>query len=216
ARVLGSHAREEECLAFLNFGSAGHPHRAVGEVLLAHEVRDGGSGRKWFPPFCFALPCATDRVTTVDRIERAYGEETLYEMEASGFVETAQRFTTSELVHCVKFVSDNAEQRVEDLDLPRVGELAEASLDTLLELVGQVRALARTVEKSHSLPEVPDGLWQRWHFTVTQERQRHRLLSRWRALQPEQPLPEDLFSGARSSREALAVLEKAVEAAARR
>lgn len=201
--------------AFLNFGSAGHRHRPVGEALLAQEVRDRGSGRRWFPPLVFDLPCATAPVITVDRIETSFEDDGLYEMEASGFLETALRFTSAELVQCLKFVSDNTSEPVANLGLERIGELAEQSLDTLEAVMAEIETLALVVESSRAVPpheELGDaGL----RFSVTQQRQLRRLQERWQALRGDEPIPQEIFSGARGRKEALSALKRAVEEAAR-
>ena len=201
--------------AFLNFGSAGHRQRPVGEVLLAHEVRDGGSRRRWFPPLVFDPPCGTAPVLTVDRIETSFGEDALFEMEASGFVETALKFTSAELVHCLKFVSDNREESVRELSLERIGELAGESLGILEAVVAELATLGGAVEASRKVPELPGSPFEEMRFSVTQKRQIRRLLERWRALRGEEPLPPELFSGLRDRKKALSALSSAVENAAR-
>ncbi len=198
-------------LAFLNFGSAGHGHFATGEVFVAQEVLDQGSGRKWFPPLVFDRPCPAAPVTTVDRIETVFEGQALYEMEASGFMETAQRFTTAELVHCVKFVSDNSDEPVATVDLERIGILAEQALDTLLAVISEVRSLAKILQESHPVPDAFQDMMGRWRFSVTQGRQLRRLLERWSALSGGRPLPREPVNGARSRREVLKALEHLVE-----
>ena len=92
--------------AWLNIGIAGHGSQAVGTALLAHKVVDIASGKLFYPTFTASPPCRTTLLHTIDRVQPATGDAA-YDMEASGFCEAAQRFATSERVHCLKVVSDN-------------------------------------------------------------------------------------------------------------
>lgn len=90
---------------WLNLGIAGSGARSPGTMVIATEVREAGSGRRWrMVTDGAALPGAV--VVTVDRPESAYDEPVVYEMEASGFVAAALRFAPPGRVLCAKVISD--------------------------------------------------------------------------------------------------------------
>ena len=101
--------------AWLNIGIAGHGSQAVGTPLLAHKVVDVASGKPFYPTFTAPPPCRTTLLHTVDHAQPPVGDAA-YDMEASGFCEAAQRFATSERIHCLKVVSDNPQSPYQTLN----------------------------------------------------------------------------------------------------
>ncbi len=116
---------------WLNVGIAGHGTRPVGDAVLAHEILDRASGRRWHPRLDFQPPCATDQVTTVDRPEREMAAPGAFDMEASGYVATACRFASAELVHSLKIVSDSPLTDLESLTSRVIRRLVEQHLPTV-------------------------------------------------------------------------------------
>jgi len=174
--------------AWLNIGIAGHPSLEIGTGALAHRITDRETGKSRFPPQVHGLALATENLVTVDRPEPDYPEPALYDMEASGFHAAACRGTTAELVQCYKVVSDNREHALAQVT-PRHGETLIADrLDEIDALVTTLETLADR-RRGRSIPEQQLGRFTRhWHFTVTQRHQLGRLLARWNALLPEQPV----------------------------
>jgi nucleoside phosphorylase len=128
--------------AWLNVGIGGHRTLPLGEVILPREVIDASGGPVWHPRVLFEPPCPTATVTTVDRAELEYPEETVYEMEAAGFCSSAARFATAESIQVVKVISDNAAASPERLTAGRVEELIETRIETIASIAEQAAALA--------------------------------------------------------------------------
>jgi adenosylhomocysteine nucleosidase len=93
--------------AWLNVGLGGHGQRTLGEGVVAHKISDAASGASWYPQLVIDSPSPTVPVLTVERVEDEYVQPWIYESEAAGFFPIACRFSTAELVHCYKVVSDN-------------------------------------------------------------------------------------------------------------
>ena len=170
--------------AWLNIGIAGHGRQAVGTALLAHKVVDAASGKPFYPTFTAPPPCRTTLLHTVDRVQPATGEAA-YDMEASGFCAVAQRFATSERVHCLKVVSDNPQCPPEHLDGPTAAALIEAQLNAVAQVGEHLQSLSQQL---HALYVDPPGfaeLTARWQFTATQQHQLRGLLARWQTLTGE-------------------------------
>lgn len=200
--------------AWLNVGIAGHGSRAVGEAVLAHKIRDRASGESWYPPHVFPPSLPTDVVTTVDTVERRFADEGLYEMEASGFYPTACRFSSAELVQCVKVVSDGPGSAPERLSAMRVESLVAARLESIAELARDLARLAEELRGLEAEPPEVRPLLERWRFSFTEARQLRRLVERWRTLNGAAPLPDEDFSGLRRGKDVLRRLRALVDAAA--
>ena len=198
---------------WLNVGIAGHGSREVGEAVLAHTVHDRASGQSWYPPHVFVPGLPSEQVTTVDVVERDFPDDAAYEMEASGFYPTACRFSSSELVQCVKVVSDNPGAAPERLSAKRVESLIEAQLGPVVELAEQVGGLSLELRKLEKDPPELEAMLRRWHFTVTEGRQLRRLLERWRTLNPKATLPEEELSRLRRGKDIVRTLRAMLEGA---
>ena len=174
-------------LAWLNVGVGGHASEPIGRGFLAHKVVDSASGRSGYPALVFDPPGPTAAVMTVDRMEERYEGEWIYDMEASGFYETASRLSTAELVHCYKIVSDNAEAPPREVSAKRVTRLVEQNIESIDSVIGN---LAGLVDELGSLRADPADFREylgRWHFTATEREQLRRLLRRRATLAIDSP-----------------------------
>src|SRR3990167_5887762 len=116
---------------WLNVGIAGHSSYPVGTAVLAHKMVDQASQESWYPPIPFGAPCSTDCVITVNRPETNYAEPFVYDMEASGFCKAAMQFSTAELVHCFKVISDNQSSPAKQVSKALTERLIQNHLGTL-------------------------------------------------------------------------------------
>ena len=196
--------------AWLNIGIAGHGSQAVGTPLLAHKVVDAASGKPFYPTFTARAPCRTTLLHTVDRVQSPAGNAA-YDMEASGFCEAAQRFATSERVHCLKVVSDNPQSPYQTLNAAKVEALIEAQLDTVAQVGEHLRALSKQLHALHANPPGLAELTARWQFTATQQHQLRGLLVRWQALAPAIPAINDDLLVLQSRDEVLSHLKQRLD-----
>ena len=165
---------------WVNFGIAGHRTKDPGHLLVANKITESGTGKNWYPVH-IKTPLESEQLTTFDEIQRSYHPDMLHDMEASGFFETAIRFTTAELTHSVKVVSDNEAHPVESIDKPGVEEVITANVTEIVRFSDHLCQLAQEIQ-----PIVPvaliDSYQERWKFTITQHHQLQRLLQRRLAL----------------------------------
>ncbi|MCY3792045.1 MAG: hypothetical protein OXH63_24980 [Gemmatimonadetes bacterium] len=196
--------------AWLNIGIAGHGSQAVGTALLAHKVVDTASGKPFYPTFTAPPPCRTTLLHTVDRVQSPAGDAA-YDMEASGFCEAAQRFATSERIHCLKVVSDNPQSSYQTLNAERVEALIEAQLDMVAQVGEHLRTLCQQLHALHADPSGLTELTTRWQFTATQQHQLRGLLARWQTLAPTTPVVNDDLLALQSRNEVLAYLQQRLD-----
>lgn len=192
---------------WLNIGVAGHAHHPLGSVWLGHKITDAESGRSWFPAIAFKASCPSAEIRTVSRPETEYAGDCLYDMEAAAFFDAAGRFSTLELIHSLKAVSDNRDHAVCDIDPFRAAAWVEGMMDTVMHTKQSLRRLVHGLHPP-APPKLPAWL-DAIHFTAQQRLQLGRLLRRWRVLTDNRPLPEP--PALRSAREALAWLQREVE-----
>ncbi|MGZ8190661.1 MAG: hypothetical protein ACXWTS_05465 [Methylococcaceae bacterium] len=173
----------------LNIGIAGHKDHALGELFLIDKMTDFDSRRNYYPSLVFTPTCATAAIQTVSRPQLDYNQPYLYDMEASAFYETAVRFSSAELIQCLKVISDNKASPVENIQPKQVTALIAAHVLTIETLLTQLRNLARRV----TLPEPGslEQLLQRYHFTASEKMQLKNQLSRWAVASNHHPLEYD-------------------------
>ena len=189
------HARSGEapCGVWLNVGIAGHRSRAPGELFRVHTVLDDATKSCYYPTLLGFKELESAAVTTVDTVELDFSADTLYDMEASAFYATALRFSTSELVQCLKVVSDNratSAGAAGGLSKEHVSELVATHLPIIDRFAAHLQALAAELEPLRRAPEALERFQNRWRFTTSEKRQLARLLTRCLTL-GDRPRPED-------------------------
>ena len=186
AAAVGFLAHPASPACWIDVGTAGHPDLPVGTVRLAHKIVDHDIGRAFYPQLLMDVPVATEELITVSRPLDGFPEPALYDMEASGFFEAARHFVTIEWIHALKVVSDN---RVDAFDKKRVGNLVEAALPALENILEGLRELYGSL--AEPLPLDVTRIAAETRLTQTQTRQLEKLLRRWQALPPETLPPEE-------------------------
>jgi len=177
---------------WLNVGIAGHASKQQGTLFAAHRIVENGSGKCWYPTHIKTV-VETENLMTFDNVQRKYVADHLHDMEASGFYETALRFSIAELTHSVKVVSDNSNQSVDKVDKKLIERLIGRNLSQIESFSSHLCEMAKEIQSMVPV-ELIRNYQQQWKFTVTQQHQLHRLLQRRQALNPEveQIMPETL------------------------
>lgn len=169
-----------EAPVMLNIGIAGHQYHALGKLFLIDKITDIDSQKSHYPPLVFTPPCPTAAIETASRPQLDYDSEALCDMEASAFYETAVRFSSGELVHCLKIISDNALSPAENIQAKQVEALIAAQLTPIEALLTKLSALAKLIAVPE--PKQFTALTQRYHFTFSEQGQLKNQLSRWELL----------------------------------
>jgi len=171
----------------VNIGIAGHKNHAVGSLFLIDKITDADNKKSYYPPLVFTPPCPAANIQTVSKPQLVYDLQHLCDMEASAFYETAVRFSTGELIHCLKVISDNESSPVENIQPKQVASLIAAHIATIEALLAELSRLAAMVAVPE--PRLFEELLQRYHFTASEQGQLKNRLSRWAALTDAQ-VPE--------------------------
>lgn len=170
--------------AWLNIGIAGSRAFEIGDAVLAQRIIDNTTGQRFYPGLCFPLPLSSTcaDVVSVTSPEANYPTSSVYDMEAAGFYSAALRFTTSELIHSLKIISDNPARTVDKIDEKVVVELMTQRLPEIQQLIEQLDTLANELVTINKAPDSYEMFTSRWRFTVSQQHVLKSLLWRWQTL----------------------------------
>jgi len=192
----------------VNIGIAGQRDVALGSVWLIDKITDVDSQKRYYPPLVFTPPCPTAGIKTASTPQPDYLHAELCDMEASAFYETAIRFTTGELVQCVKVISDNSTSPVANIQPKQVSAWITEQLPVIEALLDKLTSLAETITVAES--PLFEELIQRIHFTANEQIQLKNLLGRWQALSNQQALEID--GSLNKARDILQRLEQKINA----
>jgi nucleoside phosphorylase len=173
----------------LNIGIAGHKDHPLGGLFLIDKIIDVDSQKSYYPSLIFTPPCPTGSIQTLLRPKLSYDQQHLCDMEASAFYETAVRFSSSELIICLKVISDNQLSPVENIQAKQVAALIAAHLAKVESILSRAVALAELITKPES--RFFEQLTERYHFTVNERMQLKNQLSRWNVVTNRQSLEFD-------------------------
>jgi nucleoside phosphorylase len=121
---------ETTSIAWVNLGIAGAATHEPGAIFALNQVIDADTGQRYYPipgadstlPGCACL--------TLSQPSDDYREEYLFDMEASGFMHSALRFSSAELTQSIKIVSDNHGHQT-GKDRPRVSALIHQHIELI-------------------------------------------------------------------------------------
>jgi hypothetical protein len=204
ARYLSTEHR-----VLVNIGIAGHQYYPLGELLLIDKISDVDSQKSYYPVLISTAPCRRASLQTVSKPQLQYHESELCDMEASAFYETAVRFTFSELIVCLKVISDNQASSIAAINAKQVSALIAAQLSIIEALLIETSTLADSM--TTPVPQLFNELLQRYHFTSQQRQQLKSQLSRWDVLTNQQPLLID-DTNISDGKKALLYLESRINA----
>ncbi len=193
---------------FINIGVAGHKTHALEKAFCIEKIIDYDTGRNFYPQLVVNLPCPTQTICTVSIAINKYPENCLYDMEASAFYQTAVRFSSSELIQCLKVVSDNETSNIANIDPQQVSEFIANSIGTLEKLLIKLTTLAALTD--YSKMDLYPQLISQWHFSSSNKNKLKSLLSKWQAITNNAPLPLET-TDCKNGKEFLLKLEREIE-----
>ncbi len=173
----------------VNIGIAGHKSLEVGSLFLVGKITDSDSGKSYYPPLVFTPPCPSACVKTAAKPQLAYDQQDLCDMEASAFYETAMRFSSGELIQCLKVISDNEMSPAENIKPNQVSQLIAGHVETIGTLLEKLTYLSNLITVAE--PQLYGDLIRRYRFTVSEQGQLRHQLSRWGSLMGQRTLEFD-------------------------
>lgn len=194
---------QQTSIAWINLGTAGAADEEVGAIFALNKVMDADSGQRYYPAPGAASVMAGRACLTLSTASEDYQANTLFDMEASGYLYSALRFSSAELTQGIKVVSDNRDHKT-GKNRSRTSTLIHqhmALIDQqatgLMALNQEIRGLAISTESWQQLTSLA-------HFSQTQK---NRLRVLWRYLQQRHPNPETLMHKLDSCGSSKAIIE---------
>ena len=206
-KYLALDSEAEMGTAWLNIGIGGHKDLPLATAILAQRIVDSKTEQSWFPQLVFDPQCLTASVKTVEKPDFNYPDDNVVEMEASGFYSAAESYSTREMVHCMKIISDNSQSPAGKITAAMVDKLISRNLSSIKELVRKLQVLSMEEEERTSDPPFLQECLSRWHFTVTQTHQLKNLLQKWSLIQPGKNVLDVLFLDGMDSRNIIQTLD---------
>ncbi|MCF6202417.1 MAG: hypothetical protein L3J59_01935 [Methylococcaceae bacterium] len=164
----------------INIGIAGHKYEPIGEILLASKIVDKDSGKRFYPQLIGTNLPKVGEVQSSSKPCTEYSANYMNDMEASAFYETAIRFSSNELIHSIKVISDNEQTTIESINAKKVSQLVINQLTQIEQLFNHWVLLQKPVIPCE-LKEF-NLILQQWNFTVSGKIKLKSLLSRWQML----------------------------------
>ena len=193
----------EAALGWINLGVAGAAEHDIGELFLLDKIIDGDSEQPYYPVPVAASVLPGGTCLTLNRPAQDYREDVLFDMEASGFMQGALRFSSAELIRALKVISDNRQQQT-GRDRQRVSQLIEKNIEAI---AGQAEDLIQLIEQTAAL-QPPAASWKKLleltHFTQTQK---NRLRVIWRYLCNRDLAGDDLLRQLAAEPSAAAIIQ---------
>lgn len=181
---------EQKNEAWLNVGIAGHPHAEPGALYVVNKSVDSAQGVRYYPVL-HGRHCQTAVVTTVEKPEQNYPENTLYDMEASAFFAIANRFSSAELIGSAKIVSDNKALGADHVDERYVEKIIAARVPDISHLVEEYLDVHRQFSALYQASPLYAALLTKYRFSVYEQKQLGKLSRKWNLYYPEQALMEE-------------------------
>ena len=139
---------DETSIAWINIGTAGSATHTIGTALSIDKISDDESNRYFHPVTLFDSGLESAHCRTLSKPGTDYLAQLIYDMEASAFFETASRFSSAGLVHCLKIISDNPSQQI-GRDKARISEMIKTKI---AQLAGFAESLNEMNEQVVQLP----------------------------------------------------------------
>jgi nucleoside phosphorylase len=117
-------------IAWINLGTAGAATEEPGAIFALNQVIDADSGQRYYPVPGADSSLPGSACLTLGRPSEDYREDTLFDMEASGFMHSALCFSSAELTQSIKIVSDNPRHKT-GKDRPRVSALIHRHIELI-------------------------------------------------------------------------------------
>ena len=165
-------------IAWINLGIAGAARYEPGTIFALNQVIDADTGQRYYPAPGADSILAGGACLTLSQPSEDYRENTLFDMEASGFMHSALRFSSAELTQSIKVISDNHRHKMAR-DRPRISTLIHQHIELIDQQATGLIALNREI----AALALPAESWQQLitlaHFSQTQK---NRLRVLWRYL----------------------------------
>ncbi len=163
-------------LAWINLGVAGAANTALGSAFLVNKCIDMETETPVYPGIIGQPALPTRSCLTVSRPTEDFQQEHLHDMEASGFMQAALYYSSSELVQSIKVVSDNESEKT-GKNRQQTSLLIAGNMDAISQQAEQLNALNQQQLTRQLDEKVLVSFLAEAHYSETRKHQLHQLLN---------------------------------------
>lgn len=161
---------------WLNVGIAGHNNSKLGEIYIINKISED-KGDKCFFPYSPCIPnVKNNSCITYENMNNKYNDS-LSDMELSGFFEAANKYSYKELIHSIKIISDNKYDSIDFRDKQTVEKLFSDKSNVFEKFFKIIESLLKdTVNNTTMIDQKVEGLIRNVKFSKSENEQVKRLL----------------------------------------
>lgn len=126
---------------WINIGIAGYGKGKIGEVFLINKITDNLTKKNFYPSIVFECRIPTIACQTYEIPNFNYSSK-LHDMELTGFFETATKFSSNELIHSLKLVSDNESNHIDKKNKEFISNLIFKKIETIDKIIRKLKELS--------------------------------------------------------------------------
>ena len=206
---LASESDAPPWAAWINLGIAGSMDGEIGKLYQGIKITNPTKEKVFFPGYRFSKIVSSAEIQTLDYPKPAKKNGVLHDMEASGFIDFATRFSCNELVFSFKVVSDNSEQDMKLIDKTMVNSLIGNRLQQLDALLNEIITLSKLEKQRLQNPDEVEEVFKRFHFSVTRRNQLIQKLRKWKVQFPNRSI-NDLVKEAKTAADVIRNIDDAL------
>ena len=206
---LASESSAPPWASWINVGIAGSADGEVGKLYQGIKITNPTKEKVFFPGYRFSKIVSSAEIQTLDYPKPAKKNGVLHDMEASGFIDFATRFSCNELVFSFKVVSDNSEQDMKLIDKTMVNSLIGNRLQQLDALLNEIITLSKLEKQRLQIPDEVEEVFKQFHFSVTRRNQLIQKLRKWKVQFPNRSI-NDLVKEAKTAADVIRNIDDAL------
>lgn len=115
---------------WINIGLGGIKNTNIGKLYLINKIIDKENDLKFYPFFLFKTNIEKKQCKTFNKPNFSYSNS-VHDMEVSGFYLACTKFSTNELIHSFKIISDNKNKRINFKNIDEVSSLMEKNIEKI-------------------------------------------------------------------------------------
>ena len=136
---------------WINIGLAGHEREKIGTLILVDKIYDFETQKSMYPFFVKNYKIKRLNCTCYSKPNFNYSNS-LSDMESSGFFSSANKYSSKEIIHSLKIVSDNKFEKIDFNNAESIDRIFKQNFDQVLDFVNDIKDLwERKFEKQNKI-----------------------------------------------------------------
>ncbi len=125
---------------WINVGLAGHKKEKIGRLILVNKICDHETQKSMYPFFLKDYKIKKLNCTCYAKPNFNY-DNSLSDMESSGFFFTANKYSTKEMIHSLKIISDNRSEKIDFKNSKIINRVIDENFDQINNFVTDIKKL---------------------------------------------------------------------------